>query len=513
MQFKKNGKYLKIKNNPFDKFIFNHKQPILLVTAEEKIFNCNEPLCELFGLSHEEVIKFTLKELCNLRKLEPFSCSSLLNGNSQNMVFQHSNKQQKIIQWNGTLINDDKKGTILITGIDISELTRMVSKAQKIQASIINLIPDHYILWKDKNLVYLGCNQALATSLGLNSPDEIIGKTDYDLPTIKEQSDDYRADDLEVISSGEPKLGIEEYQTLNNGMEKILLTSKIPFFDETGRVDGVVAIYSDITQRKKMEEELHRLKNAAQEAKAEFLRNMEHQLRTPFSGVYSLVHMLANEEPDPKKKELLEVIYTSGKELLDFLNDVISFSRNPTETTAILAKKFDLKELIERAINMERPAAVIKELDLKFDYPKKLPTIFISDPKRIQRIVLNLLSNAIKFTVRGSVNVSVKLGKQIDEKNYILSIIVTDTGIGITEDNQSLIYEKFHRVSPANQNKYQGAGLGLHIVKELIADLEGEIEVMSQLNEGSTFICTLPLKRPLIDEIIAEDETAQKRIF
>lgn len=94
------------------------------------------------------------------------------------------------------------------------------------------------------------------------------------------------------------------------------------------------------------------------------------------------------------------------------------------------------------------------------------------------------------------------MGKQIDERNFILQLLVADTGIGISPDKQNLIYEKFYRLHPANQNKYKGAGLGLHIVKQLVEELEGEIDVISSPETGTTFICTLPFKRPLLDEIV-----------
>ena len=114
---------------------------------------------------------------------------------------------------------------------------------------------------------------------------------------------------------------------------------------------------------------------------------------------------------------------------------------------------------------------------------------------------MNLLSNAIKFSSKGTITVKVKLAKNIDEKRSVIQIFISDMGIGIPAEKQDLIYEKFYRVSPANHNKYTGAGLGLHVVKELLNDLEGEIEVKSAINKGTTFTCTLPLKRPLLDDI------------
>ena len=108
------------------------------------------------------------------------------------------------------------------------------------------------VFWKDKNSVYLGCNDAFAHSLGLSSPEEIIGKTDYDLPTTKEESDAFRADDKQVMKSKQPKLNIEESQTLSNGKKVTLLTNKVPLLDSKKKVIGILGIYHDITERKQL---------------------------------------------------------------------------------------------------------------------------------------------------------------------------------------------------------------------------------------------------------------------
>jgi PAS domain-containing protein len=121
--------------------------------------------------------------------------------------------------------------------------TIVCKKTERMQASIIDYFPNHYIFWKDCNSVYLGCNVSFAKSLGFKSSADIIGKTDYDLPTTKKESDAYRADDHEVMISGKPKLNIEEYQTLANGEQRILLTNKMPLLDDQGNVYGILAIY------------------------------------------------------------------------------------------------------------------------------------------------------------------------------------------------------------------------------------------------------------------------------
>ncbi len=168
-----------------------------------------------------------------------------------------------------------------------------LEKDKNLQSSIINHIPNHFIFWKDIQGIYLGCNEAFAHSLGFKSPAEIIGKTDYDLPVKKEDSDAYRADDREVMTSKSPKLNIEEPQTLANGETRILLTSKVPLIDEENNVYGVLAIYSDITERRKMEKESEQLRTdkkvlEEQESVTRLLAaSMAHELRTPLRAIES----------------------------------------------------------------------------------------------------------------------------------------------------------------------------------------------------------------------------------
>lgn len=381
--------------------------------------------------------------------------------------------------------------------------------------NIIALLPGH-IFWKDLNCRFLGCNDLQAKTAGLASRHEIVGKCAYDVISKNQPETDRLAQaeaidriDRKIMQTGIP-LTIEEPLILDDGSQRIFLSQKIPLRDKNSNIIGLLGIALDITERKKIENSLKEsfqiAGEVANQAKSEFIRNMEHQLRTPFSGVYCLVEALFNTETDPEKKELLEITYHSAKEFLDLLNAIIDFSRNPMESNAILEKKFNLKNILDSVVTMEKAAAVFKNLTINYIYPNDIPTIFIGDSLRIHRLVLNLFSNAIKFTEKGSVSLQVKLAKQINKKKLILQIIISDTGIGIAKEKQQYIYEKFYRLHPANQNKYTGAGLGLYLVKEIIHDLKGEIDIKSYVDQGSTFTCTIPFKRPLLDEIINDEE-------
>lgn len=385
------------------------------------------------------------------------------------------------------------KGKIYRHGIDIK-------LAKEYLENVIQYSPG-FIYLKDTNFRYILCNEGFAKAAGLESPEEIVGKTDYDLSWGKTEADIFRAGDIKAMS-GVKLLNFEEPQHQADGSTKIVLANKIPLYDSNNCVIGILGNYLDITDRKEMELDLQKSKMAAEAAniaKSEFIRNMEHQLRTPFSGVYSIVEMLCESETDPEKKELLDLTYQSAKEFLELLNNIIEFSRNEVDGSALMHKKFNFKELVLNLATMERAAAVAKKIDLTANYADDLPDMFLGNPNRIKRLILSLLDNAIKFTHQGQVSIQVQLAKMVDKKTFIVQIIVEDTGIGIAEDQQQYVYEKFFRVHPANHNTYKGAGLGLYTVKQILDELEGEIEVESAPGKGTKFICTLPLEKPLLD--------------
>ncbi|HAT3986295.1 TPA: PAS domain-containing sensor histidine kinase [Legionella pneumophila] len=384
------------------------------------------------------------------------------------------------------------KGKIFRHGIDIK-------LAKEYLENVIQYSPG-FIYLKDTNFRYILCNEGFAKAAGLESPEEIVGKTDYDLSWGKTEADIFRAGDIKAMS-GVKLLNFEEPQHQADGSTKIVLANKIPLYDSNNCVIGILGNYLDITDRKEMELDLQKSKMAAEAAniaKSEFIRNMEHQLRTPFSGVYSIVEMLCESETDPEKKELLDLTYQSAKEFLELLNNIIEFSRNEVDGSALMHKKFNFKELVLNLATMEKAAAVAKKIDLTANYADDLPDMFLGDPNRIKRLILSLLDNAIKFTHQGQVSIQVFLAKKVGKKTYIVQIIVEDTGIGIAEDQQQYVYEKFFRVHPANHNTYKGAGLGLYTVKQILDELEGEIEVESAPGKGTKFICTLPLMKPLL---------------
>lgn len=383
------------------------------------------------------------------------------------------------------------------------QLEQDYANLQQLFDLVINSMPGNY-WWKDTNGIYLGCNKHVVNIVGLE-PEELIGKTDFETPW-KEQAAEIVANDNEVMRTGKIQ---EKEETLvgADGKHHTFLVMKSPFRNPEGQIIGTVGTSFDFTRQKEIAEQFRLAKEKAEEndqIKTEFIRNMEHDIRTPFSGIYSLASVLIERETEQEKKEFLEAIAKCSKELLDYCNSIILLARTEKGSLPLLAKKFDLPQLIERVIATEMPPAIHKELQLNYVYPENVPGVLIGDPVRLYRVLINLVGNAIKFTSKGYVKISVKFGKQINDKEIIVQIFVKDTGMGIPEDKKDYIYEKFTRLTSSNQNFYKGAGIGLRVVKQLVDEMKGEIDLKSKLGEGSTFICTIPFQLPLMDEVLEE---------
>jgi len=366
---------------------------------------------------------------------------------------------------------------------------------------IFNSLPGS-IYWKDLDGIYRGQNKFShdkMRSVGLEP--KMIGKTDYDL-FPKETADEYRNNDLDVIKK-EMEFSKEEVVILPNGKKIVQVSSKKPLYDKDSSVCGIIGNTVDITRLKEIESELKEAKKKAEIAntlKTDFIHNMEHDIRTPLSGIWGVTNFLQQKEIDKEKKELLLETSKAAKELLDYCNNILSFSKIESGELPIIDKKFNLKEMIQHIITMEQPSADAKELKLQLNYAKRLPLVVIGDEFRLSRILVNLIGNAIKFTQEGHVKITAKPGKSFNKRHFILILSVKDTGMGIPAQKQDLIYEKFVRGTPSNKGLFNGSGLGLNIIKQFISELDGDIEVKSKEGHGTVFTCAIPVKLPLINK-------------
>ncbi len=239
--------------------------------------------------------------------------------------------------------------------------------------------------------------------------------------------------------------------------------------------------------------------------KSEFLANMSHELRTPLNSLLILSKLLADNPQgnlNEKQTEFARTIYGAGSDLLSLINDILDLSKIESGTVSIEVGDMPMTGLKQHMERTFRQLAADKSLAFNIQFDTDLPTTIRTDEKRLQQIVLNLLSNAFKFTAQGSVTLAVRNATSGWSTNHpvlrgadrTVEIAVTDTGIGIPEDKQKLIFEAFQQADGTTSRKYGGTGLGLSISREIARLLGGELQVRSTPGEGSTFTLFVPLE-------------------
>ncbi|MBV8802424.1 MAG: PAS domain-containing protein, partial [Gammaproteobacteria bacterium] len=274
--------------------------------------------------------------------------------------------------------------------------------------NVLALMPGH-VYWMNNEGYYLGSNTQVAKFLNLGSREQIIGKH---LTSVVPASDAQVIHKINqpVTEKGITYLGEEVCEI--PGHEGIYLTQKVPLKNKEGKIIGLLGISLDITNQKKIEKELQEAKEIAEianQTKTEFIRNMEHDIRTPLCGIMGVVAYLNSIEHDAAKKEFLNELERSTNELLNYLDNIVEFSQMNTGTVPMILKEFNLEQMLNGILNLESAAAKHKALDLILIYPDSIPRWVIGDRFRLHRILLNLVNNAIKFTEYGYVKICVNL--------------------------------------------------------------------------------------------------------
>lgn len=350
-----------------------------------------------------------------------------------------------------------------------------------------------YVYWKDKEFRYIFCNDITAEIMGLPSAKFAVGKTDYDFGWDKTLVDSYRSTDTKILTTGEPILNLEEELIDKNGRVYHTLVNKMPLKNHQGKIIGLLGITVDVTGVKK-----------AEIAKANFIANMSHDIRTPLTGIIGMSKILEEKVTSNEEKQFAGWIYESGEQLLKLLNGVLDLvSAEHLTEDDFHRDTFDIRQAMEDIILLEKPTIFHKNLQCNLVIDRDVPIHIISDRFKLTRVILNLVGNAIKFTDHGSINLHIK--RPADHPD-LLEFRISDTGKGIPKVLLPKIFERFYRVSPSYKGDHAGHGLGLHIVEKFISLLGGEIKVDSVENKGTTFTFTIPLIRAKDFEIESEKD-------
>jgi PAS domain S-box-containing protein len=330
-------------------------------------------------------------------------------------------------------------------------------------------------------------------SISKYSREELVGR-DHRIVDSEFHSKEFLADLWRTIRSGQVWKG-DLRNRAKDGSIYWVGTTIVPFCDAENKPRQYIAIRTDITEIKSVEEDLRAAKEAAEaasSAKSEFLANMSHEIRTPLNGVMGMTDLALDTELTPEQREYLETVKMSADSLLTVINDILDFSKIEAGKIDLEAIDFNLRDCLETSLKTLAVKADQKGLELLCEVAPELPGLVRGDAGRLRQIIINLAGNAIKFTDKGEVALKVQ-AEASDANELKLRFTVADSGIGIPKEKLQAIFDPFSQADTSTTRKYGGTGLGLTISSRLVEMMGGRIWVESELGYGSKFHFTARL--------------------
>lgn len=382
--------------------------------------------------------------------------------------------------WNG-------KPIIFMVGKDISQIKLSEEKFSKAFHSNFAAMA---ISTYEENSRFVDVNNTFLKILGYHY-DEVIGKTSEEVGFYTDPADKEKIGRLmrknETIRDVEVKYG-----TKAGVMQTGLFSSDVVYI---GNEKRYLTALVDITERKKMESELIAARIEADEAnkaKSEFLSRMSHELRTPMNSILGFAQLLEMSELNQKQMKGVKHILSSGKHLLDLINEVLDISRIESGRLSLSLEPVQLGGLITEMIDLVIPQVRARDLSIRFVSSQHNDRFVKTDSQRMKQVMLNLINNAIKYnTEKGEIIIEVSSVKHYTSGDEFMRIAITDTGIGISEINLKKLFTPFERIG-ADKLMVEGTGLGLTVVKKLVEAMGGTVDVHSTEGHGSTFWIDLP---------------------
>jgi PAS domain S-box-containing protein len=473
---------------------YSLNQAIAATDLDFRITYYNPIAEQIFGYTAEEAIGKTVMEIHTKEKVSHARFQRAIEIVQEKGEYHYTVISEKE---DGTHYVDsrvsgilDKNGEMigfLLLSSDVTERKRNEAALRESKEQLHAILNNSatVIFLKDITGHYLFINKRFEELFRISN-EEISNKTDYDF-FPKENAELFIYHDQKVIES-QSLLKLEEVFPQSDGLHTYL-SVKFPLYDTKGDIYAVCGMATDITERKKIEQELIQAKEAAESAshaKSEFLANMSHEIRTPMNAIIVLTQLALKTELTAKQRDFLTDIESSSQALLSIINDILDFSKIEAGKLSMESVNFNLENVLNRISNMLGMKIEEKGLKLFITIDTDIPHHLVGDPLRLGQILVNLTNNAIKFTEKGKIFIKVE-NLALETEKVKLHFSVQDTGIGISQEIMTHLFDAFTQADGSTTREFGGTGLGLAICKRLVEMMGGEIWIESQLGNGSIF--------------------------
>ncbi|MCW8931939.1 MAG: ATP-binding protein [Gammaproteobacteria bacterium] len=457
--------------------------------------------CDCSWFNYDEGIKANIQKYCNDASLGQKHKSEVLIQVCDNLIWINLSIHPEF----------DEQGSIthiVAEGYDINE--------QKITADLLLKSERDSNAWLENspvctkiidlnlNLIYMSC--AGVNALKINDITPYYGKA-YPLKFYPPAFQKQMLKSMELVRDKGIIVSKEVIVIDSQGNEIWFDSTFLPVNKSDGLIDYIMIISVDITDRKQAENDLLQLNKeliqsreeaeSANQAKSQFLSNMSHEIRTPLNGIIALTKLLSLKVLNNEQIEIVDKLNLSGQILQQHIDEILDLAKIESGKLELKQASYNPGEIVNKCVAASESYIVKKSLKLTSYIDPSVPELLFGDSNCLSHILINLVNNAIKFTESGSIVIKLDVLNKETETDVLLRLSVSDTGIGISEDDQKNIFAKFFQSDSSTTRNYSGSGLGLSICKQLVDLMGGNISVQSHLGEGSCFTCQIPMKKTI----------------
>ena len=497
---------------------------VAVLDAELNVVDCNEAALRLFGVSSER--EYLENQFLFCAPIQPDG--RFAGEAARQLVIEARDKGESVARWVYMNKNGDPvPSEITLKRLDYDDTFIIVKYIRDLRAELeaqatvqeiternsimINAAPIGFVYFDDEFSV-IDCNPAALSLFGMADTEafgrDFLANCPEYQPDGRLSTESFTDTMQKTVNDGQVTVEWHHMTAAGEPLPTEITLKRIEYQSSY----RIVAYLRDLREHKAVLAEMQRAAQQQKEAKelaedsaktkSEFLANMSHEIRTPMNGIIGITGLALKKEPTGAMKEYLEKIDQSARSLLRIIGDILDFSKIEAGKLEIEYAEFDINAVLSEIRNITSYSVSRKGIDFIVNVPEDMNFNVIGDSLRLQQVLLNIISNAIKFTQEGSVSVSVVIA---DRKESAAELVfnVSDTGIGMTEEQASKIFDAFGQADSSTTRKYGGTGLGLAICKSLVELMGGRIWLESEPGAGTTFFFTARFETTVSREITA----------